>query len=61
MWSGADRSRGKQVKRCYSKWFKEFDKVDKFNKWNNMMCIANVYFFKNGNRKPVVYKPWRCF
>ncbi|GFY20539.1 retrotrans_gag domain-containing protein [Trichonephila clavipes] len=27
------------------KWLKEYDRVAKFNKWDDMMCLANVYFF----------------
>ncbi|GFW90086.1 uncharacterized protein TNCV_3485381 [Trichonephila clavipes] len=27
------------------KWLKEFDRVANFNKWDDMMCLANVYFF----------------
>ncbi|GFV13069.1 transposon Ty3-I Gag-Pol polyprotein, partial [Trichonephila clavipes] len=27
------------------KWLKEYDRVDNFNKWDDMMCLANVYFF----------------
>ncbi|GFU74393.1 CCHC-type domain-containing protein [Trichonephila clavipes] len=27
------------------KWLKEYDRVANFNKWDDMMCLANVYFF----------------
>ncbi|GFV64434.1 retrotrans_gag domain-containing protein [Trichonephila clavipes] len=33
------------------KWLKEYDRVANFNKWDDMMCLANVYSweaFKNG-------------
>lgn len=33
------------------KWFKEYDRVAKFNKWDDMMCLANAYFFLDGTAK----------
>ncbi|GFU24812.1 CCHC-type domain-containing protein [Trichonephila clavipes] len=27
------------------KWLKEYNRVANFNKWDGMMCLANVYFF----------------
>ncbi|GFX69636.1 CCHC-type domain-containing protein [Trichonephila clavipes] len=30
------------------KWLKEYDQVANFNKWDDMMCLANVYFFLVG-------------
>ncbi|GFU04075.1 CCHC-type domain-containing protein [Trichonephila clavipes] len=30
------------------KWLKEYDRVANFNKWDDMMCLANVYFFLDG-------------
>ncbi|GFW68856.1 hypothetical protein TNCV_3640691 [Trichonephila clavipes] len=27
------------------KWLKEYNRVANFNKWDDMMCLANVYFF----------------
>ncbi|GFY70316.1 hypothetical protein TNIN_151361 [Trichonephila inaurata madagascariensis] len=27
------------------KWLTEYDRVTNFNKWDDMMCLANVYFF----------------
>ncbi|GFW89008.1 hypothetical protein TNCV_2684421 [Trichonephila clavipes] len=26
------------------KWLKKYDRVANFNKWDGMMCLANVYF-----------------
>ncbi|GFV73284.1 hypothetical protein TNCV_3736711, partial [Trichonephila clavipes] len=26
------------------KWLKEYDRVANFNRWDDMMCLANVYF-----------------
>ncbi|GBM89539.1 hypothetical protein AVEN_258286-1 [Araneus ventricosus] len=34
-----------------SKWLTEYDRVAKFNKWDEMMCLANVYFFLDGTAK----------
>ncbi|GFU13692.1 retrotrans_gag domain-containing protein [Trichonephila clavipes] len=31
------------------KWLKEYDRVANFNKWDDMMCLANVYFFLDGS------------
>ncbi|GFT38369.1 CCHC-type domain-containing protein [Trichonephila clavipes] len=33
------------------KWLKEYDRVANFNKWDNMMCLANVYFFLDGTAR----------
>lgn len=33
------------------KWLKEYDRVAKFNQWDEMMCLANVYFFLDGTAK----------
>ncbi|GFR01245.1 retrotrans_gag domain-containing protein [Trichonephila clavata] len=35
------------------KWLKEYDRVAKFNNWDDMMCVclANVYFFPDGTAK----------
>ncbi|GFY61473.1 retrotrans_gag domain-containing protein [Trichonephila inaurata madagascariensis] len=33
------------------KWFKEYDRVANFNKWDDMMCLANVYFFLDGTAR----------
>ncbi|GFX50890.1 retrotrans_gag domain-containing protein [Trichonephila clavipes] len=30
------------------KWLKEYDRVANFNKWDDMMCLANVYLFLDG-------------
>lgn len=27
------------------KWLKEFERVAKYNRWDEMMCLANAYFF----------------
>ncbi|GBM75484.1 hypothetical protein AVEN_157958-1 [Araneus ventricosus] len=34
-----------------AKWLTEHDRVAKFNKWDEMMCLANVYFFLDGTAK----------
>ncbi|GBM08214.1 hypothetical protein AVEN_168386-1 [Araneus ventricosus] len=34
-----------------AKWLTEYDRVAKFNKWDEMMCLANVYFFLDGTAK----------
>lgn len=31
-----------------NKWLKEYDRVAKFNKWDDLFCLANVYFFLEG-------------
>ncbi|GFX48950.1 CCHC-type domain-containing protein [Trichonephila clavipes] len=33
------------------KWLKEYDRVANFNKWDDMMCLANVYFFLDGTTR----------
>ncbi|GFT52151.1 retrotrans_gag domain-containing protein [Trichonephila clavipes] len=33
------------------KWLKEYDRVANFNKWDHMMCLANVYFFLDGTAR----------
>ncbi|GFV11971.1 retrotrans_gag domain-containing protein [Trichonephila clavipes] len=33
------------------KWLKEYDRVANFNKWDDMMCLANVYFFDGTARQ----------
>ena len=33
------------------KWLKEYDQVAKFNKWDDMMCVANDYIFFDGTGK----------
>ncbi|GFY20423.1 CCHC-type domain-containing protein [Trichonephila clavipes] len=33
------------------KWLKEYDRVANFNKWDDMMCMANVYFFLDGTAR----------
>ncbi|GFT53673.1 retrotrans_gag domain-containing protein [Trichonephila clavipes] len=30
------------------KWLKGYDRLANFNKWDDMMCLANVYFFLDG-------------
>ncbi|GFW43293.1 hypothetical protein TNCV_2923411 [Trichonephila clavipes] len=32
---------------------KEYDRVANFNKWDDMMCLANVYFFLDGTAETV--------
>ncbi|GFU54240.1 CCHC-type domain-containing protein [Trichonephila clavipes] len=36
---------------AYLKWLKEYDRVANFNKWDDMMCLANVYFFLDGTAR----------
>ncbi|GFY44632.1 CCHC-type domain-containing protein [Trichonephila inaurata madagascariensis] len=33
------------------KWLKEYDRVANFNKWDDMMCLSNVYFFLDGTAR----------
>ncbi|GFU24819.1 hypothetical protein TNCV_2428131 [Trichonephila clavipes] len=33
------------------KWLKEYDRLANFNKWDDMMCLANVYFFLDGTAR----------
>ncbi|GFV97217.1 CCHC-type domain-containing protein [Trichonephila clavipes] len=33
------------------KWLKKYDRVANFNKWDDMMCLANVYFFLDGTAR----------
>ncbi|GFU92026.1 retrotrans_gag domain-containing protein [Trichonephila clavipes] len=33
------------------KWLKEYGRVANFNKWDDMMCLANVYFFLDGTAR----------
>lgn len=33
------------------KWLKEYERVAKYNRWEDMMCLANVYFFLDGTAK----------
>ncbi|GFU62992.1 CCHC-type domain-containing protein [Trichonephila clavipes] len=33
------------------KWLKEYDRVGNFNKWDDMMCLSNVYFFLDGTAR----------
>ncbi|GFT81099.1 uncharacterized protein TNCV_1649471 [Trichonephila clavipes] len=34
------------------KWLKRgYDRVANFNKWDDMMCLANVYFFLDGTAR----------
>ncbi|GFU79372.1 retrotrans_gag domain-containing protein [Trichonephila clavipes] len=33
------------------KWLKEYDRAANFNKWDDMMCLANVYFFLDGTAR----------
>ncbi|GFW64568.1 retrotrans_gag domain-containing protein [Trichonephila clavipes] len=33
------------------KWLKEYNRVANFNKWDDMMCLANVYFFPDGTAR----------
>ncbi|GBM82904.1 hypothetical protein AVEN_230471-1 [Araneus ventricosus] len=29
-------------------WLKEYERIAKFNRWDDTMCLANAYFFVNG-------------
>lgn len=31
-----------------SKWLKEYERVAKFNRWDDSICLANAYFFLSG-------------
>ncbi|GFS49324.1 CCHC-type domain-containing protein, partial [Trichonephila inaurata madagascariensis] len=33
------------------KWLKEYDRIANFNKWDDMMRLANVYFFLDGTAR----------
>ncbi|GBM87232.1 hypothetical protein AVEN_236754-1 [Araneus ventricosus] len=33
------------------KWLKEYDRMVKFNKWDDRMCLVNVYFLLEGTAK----------
>lgn len=33
------------------KWLKEYDRAAKYNRWDDMMCLANVFFFLAGTAK----------
>ncbi|GFV03616.1 CCHC-type domain-containing protein [Trichonephila clavipes] len=33
---------------------REYDRVANFNKWDDMMCLANVYFFLDGTARTVL-------
>lgn len=34
-----------------TKWLKEYERVAKFNRWDDMECLANAYFFLDGTSK----------
>ena len=34
-----------------NKWLKEYDRVSKFNRWDDTICLANVFFFLDGTAK----------
>lgn len=34
-----------------TRWLKEYDRVSKYNKWDDMFCLANVYFFLDGTAR----------
>ncbi|GFU73926.1 scm-like with four MBT domains protein 2 [Trichonephila clavipes] len=42
---GAHRPSEERLGEDPLKWLKEYDRVANFNKWDDMMCLANVYFF----------------
>ncbi|GFS63492.1 CCHC-type domain-containing protein [Trichonephila clavipes] len=33
------------------KWLKEYDRVANFKRWDDMMCLTNVYFFLDGTAR----------
>ncbi|GFU88081.1 retrotrans_gag domain-containing protein [Trichonephila clavipes] len=49
------------------KWLKEYDRETNFNKWDDMMCLANVYFFLDGTARQWYVNnedaldPWEAF
>ncbi|GFU67800.1 CCHC-type domain-containing protein [Trichonephila clavipes] len=48
---GAHRPSEERLGKTLSKWLKEYDRVANFNKWDDMMCLANVYFFLDGTAR----------
>lgn len=34
-----------------NKWLTEYDRVAKYNKWDELFCLANVYFFFDGTAR----------
>lgn len=32
-------------------WLKEYERIAKFNRWDDTMCLANAYFFLNGTAR----------
>lgn len=34
-----------------SKWLQEYDRVSKFNRWDDTICLANVFFFLDGTAR----------
>ncbi|GFU70767.1 transposable element Tc3 transposase [Trichonephila clavipes] len=51
---GAHRPSEERLGKTLSNGFKEYDRVANFNKWDDMMCLANVYFFLGRNCETVV-------
>ncbi|GFX50256.1 retrotrans_gag domain-containing protein [Trichonephila clavipes] len=48
---GAHRPSEERLGEDPLKWLKEYDRVANFNKWDDMMCLANVYFFLDGTAR----------
>ncbi|GFU71291.1 CCHC-type domain-containing protein [Trichonephila clavipes] len=48
---GAHRPSEEHLGKTPLKWLKEYDRVANFNKWDDMMCLANVYFFLDGTAR----------
>ncbi|GFU68112.1 retrotrans_gag domain-containing protein, partial [Trichonephila clavipes] len=48
---GAHRPSEERLGKTLSNGLKEYDRVANFNKWDDMMCLANVYFFLDGTAR----------
>ncbi|GFT34006.1 CCHC-type domain-containing protein [Trichonephila clavipes] len=48
---GAHRPSEERLGEDPLKWLKEYDRVANFNKWDDMMCLDNVYFFLDGTAR----------
>ncbi|GFU74515.1 CCHC-type domain-containing protein, partial [Trichonephila clavipes] len=48
---GAHRPSEERLGKTSLKWLKQYDRVANFNKWDDMMCLANVYFFLDGTAR----------
>ncbi|GFR13399.1 uncharacterized protein TNCT_72431 [Trichonephila clavata] len=34
-----------------SRWLKEYERIAKFNRWDDTMCLSNAYFFLKGTAR----------